>query len=63
MSIDGGKYQEFNTYNKYSKNLHYPNTIMFSTDLEKGKHTLKLRMLKKSTTEGNAMRIMEFVVN
>lgn len=63
VSIDGGDYQEFDLYHFYSKNLHYPQTIMFSTKLEKGTHSLKLRMLKKTSSAGNAMRIMNFVVN
>lgn len=63
VSIDGGEYQEFDLYHHFSKNLHYPQTIMFSTGLDKGRHTLKLRMLKKTSSKGNAMRIMNFVVN
>ena len=63
VSIDGGEYKEFDLYHKYSKNLHYPQTIIFSADLPKGKHSLTLRMLKKTSSKGNAMRIMNFVVN
>ena len=63
VSIDNGDYHEFDLYHYYSKNLHYPQTILFSSKLKKGKHTLKLRMLKKTSSKGRAMRIMNFVLN
>ena len=64
VSIDNGGFKEFDLFHpKYSKGLHYPETIMFSNKLEKGKHILKLRMLKKTSGKGNAARIMNFVVN
>ncbi len=63
VSIDGGPFVEFNPYTKYSKNLHYPQTIIFANDLSEGKHLLKLRMLKKSSGTGNALRIWHFSVN
>jgi len=64
VSIDNGEYQEFDLFHpKFSKGLHYPETVMFSNKLEKGKHILKLRMLKKTSSKGNAARIMNFVIN
>ena len=64
VSIDGGPFVEFDLYHrKFSKNLHYPQTIMFANDLDDGKHSLEMKMLKKSSGEGNAARIMYFVVN
>lgn len=63
VSIDGGPFRKFDPYSKYSKNLHYPQTLMFANDLVEGKHTLKLRMLQKSSGTGNALRIWHFSVN
>jgi len=64
VSIDGGPFHVFDLYHhKYSRGLHYPQTIMFANDLEPGKHSLKLNMLKKHSGDGNAMRIMYFVEN
>jgi lysophospholipase L1-like esterase len=64
VSIDNGGFMEFDLYNhKYSKELHYPQTIIFSNSLEKGEHILKLKMLKKSSGSGTVARIMNFVVN
>jgi len=63
VSIDGGAFASHDLYHKYSKSLHYPTTIMFANNLGKGKHTLKLKISKKSSSKGNAMRIMNFVVN
>jgi lysophospholipase L1-like esterase len=63
VSIDSGTFVSYDLYHKYSKSLHYPRTIMFANNLEKGKHTLELIMSKKSSSKGNAMRIMNFVVN
>lgn len=63
VSIDGGPFELYDPYTKYSKNLHYPHTIMFANDLEEGKHTLELKMLKESSGTGNALRIWHFSVN
>jgi hypothetical protein len=63
VSIDNGEYQEFNLFHAFSKSLHYPRTVMFSNNLEPGNHTMKLRMLRKTSSQGNAARIMNFVVN
>lgn len=64
VSIDGGPYQTFDLYHhKFSKNLHYPRTVMFATALEEDKHELKMRMAEKTSSSGNAARIINFVVN
>ena len=64
VSIDHGEFREFDLFHpKYSKGLHYPETIMFANKLENGKHSLTLRMLKKTSSKGNAARIMNFVTN
>jgi len=36
---------------------------MFANDLEQGKHTLRIKMLKEKSGTGNAMRIEYFDVN
>ncbi len=64
ISIDGGPSLKYDLYHKkFSKGLHYPQTIIFANDLNEGKHTLHLKMLKESSGTGNVMRIMYFVVN
>jgi pimeloyl-ACP methyl ester carboxylesterase/lysophospholipase L1-like esterase len=63
VSIDNGDFTAYNLYHQFSKNLHYPRTVMFATKLEKGKHTLKLRSVSKKPVKGNAVRILNFVVN
>ncbi len=64
VSIDGGPFLIHDLYHeKFSKGLHYPQTIMFANDLDKGTHNLQIKMLKESSGTGNAMRILNFVVN
>lgn len=62
-SIDGQAPQEVDLYHPFSKDLHYPRTVLFGTDLKPGKHTLTLRLSKDTKSTGHAMRIMEFVSN
>jgi pimeloyl-ACP methyl ester carboxylesterase/lysophospholipase L1-like esterase len=64
VSIDGGPFADHDLYHKkFSKHLHYPQTIMFANDLDDSNHLLELQMLKEKSGSGNAMRIMDFVVN
>ena len=64
VSIDGGPPVKYDLYHpKFSKNLHYPQTTMFANDLEQGKHTLHIKMLKEKSGKGNAIRLTHFVVN
>ncbi len=62
-SVDGMPFNDVNLFHRFSKNLHYPRTVMFATDLKPAKHTLRLRIAEKTYTSGHAMRIMEFAVN
>ena len=62
-SIDGGPSHPVNLFHRYSKGLHYPRTVMFSTDLAAGKHTLTLRISADTKSGGHAMRIMQFTAN
>ncbi len=64
-SIDGGPATHVDLYHHYSRNLHYPRTVMFATDLPPGPHTLRLRSAgqKNKDSTGHAMRILQFVVN
>lgn len=64
VSIDGGPSVTYDLYHKrFSKNLHYPQTILFANDLEEGMHILELKVLGEHSGTGNALRIMDFVVN
>lgn len=62
-SVDGGPFQKTEVYHAYSKDLHYPRTVMFATGLAAGPHTLTLRVAPETTSEGHAIRIMRFVAN
>ncbi len=62
-SVDGGPAQPVDLYHRFSANLHYPRTVMLATDLPPGRHVLKLRVSKQSTSGGHAARIMQFGVN
>ena len=65
VSIDGGEFKPANLYHHYSRGLHYPRTVMFATDLEPGKHSVKLRLARPpgDGARGTAARILEFAVN
>ena len=61
--IDGGPAQRVNVYHDYSKDLHYPRTVMLGTALKPGAHTLALKIASETTSAGHAMRIMQFTAN
>ena len=58
-SVDGDDFTPTNLYHRFSRNLHYPRTVVFRADLKPGKHTLRLRLGSK----GKAARILHFAVN
>ncbi len=57
--------QVFDLYHRFSKNLHYPRTIIFADDLQPGHHVLRLRVVdsKNEATSGNAVRVLSFTGN
>lgn len=65
FSIDDGPWQTVDLYHRFSKGLHYPRTVVLSSDLSDQPHEMKLRVSKKKNQEsnGNAVRILEFVVS
>ena len=58
-SIDGGPFQSTALLHAYSKDLHYPRTVLFADGLPDGPHTLTLRI----PPSGGAVRILHFVAN
>lgn len=64
-SVDGGEAKKLDLFHRFSRGLHYPRTVMFSTDLPCGSHVLKLKMAeeKNDGSSGHAMRILQFAVN
>lgn len=64
-SIDGGPWQTVELYHQYSRGLHYPRTVMFSSDLKAGDHRLQVRLSSEHhvDSKGTAARILDFVVN
>ena len=61
--IDGKPAGTHNLYHRYSSGLHYPRTVMFSTDLDDGKHVLNLKVSEQTKSKGHAMRVLHFVAN
>ena len=63
--IDGGPFQKFDLYHRFSRGLHYPRTVLFHADLAPGEHTLRLRMTgeRNPSSSGTAMRILQFTAN
>ena len=59
VSIDG-QAQEFELFHHYSKNLHYPRSVIFAHNLKPGTHTIELKPM--ITDDRNAVRIMEFCI-
>lgn len=63
VRIDGGPVRTVDLYHAYSKDLHYPRTVMFADDLAAGPHTLTLRVTPETRSAGHAVRVMQFVAN
>ena len=62
-SVDSGPFQKADLYHDYSKDLHYPRTVMFAVALSPGQHTLTLRVAADTRSAGHAARIIRFVAN
>jgi hypothetical protein len=64
-SIDGGDWETADLYHRYSKGLHYPRTVVLKAGLEDGPHQVKLRVMstKNDASNGNAIRVLEFVAS
>jgi hypothetical protein len=64
-AIDGGPFTATDLFHEFSRNLHYPRTVLFAADLKSGAHTLRLRMAleKNKASTGQAMRIVQLVAN
>ena len=64
-SIDNSEPRQADLYHRFSKGLHYPRSIVFEADLEKGDHDLVLRIGKPNLeqSERTAVRILHFLVN
>lgn len=62
-SVDGAPAVKVTVYASYSSGLHYPRSLVFGTNLNPGKHLLKLRVSDESEHGGHAIRIMQFEAN
>ena len=60
FSIDGKSYQELDLFHNYSRNLHYPRSVIFAHNLNPGKHSIELKPIIAGNH--NAVRIMEFCI-
>ena len=65
FSIDDGPYQSVDLWHRFSRNLHYPRTVMFRDDLIDQQHILRVRLAQEHPPEstGTAARILSFVAN
>lgn len=52
-------------FHSFSKDLHYPRTVLFATGLDAGHHEARLRLRKRDGGEvgGETARILQFAVN
>ncbi len=64
-SVDGKPFKTFDTHHYFSSGLHYPYAITLDDELEVGKHTATLRLVKRppNTKGGDALRILQIAVN
>jgi sialidase-1 len=64
-TIDGKKPQTLDTYTPWSNQLHLPWYLMLTDELPAGKHKLHLTISsdKNEKSEGNALRVVHFLVN
>ncbi len=65
FQIDDGDWQSVELFHRYSKGLHYPRTVMFSSDLALGAHEINIRLgeTHHPDSKGTAARILHLVVN
>ena len=64
-SIDKGDWKTVELFHVHSRGLHYPRTVMFSSDLPLGNHHIEIRLSNRHhpDSKGTAARILEFTVN
>lgn len=64
-SIDGGTWRKMDLFTQWSSGLHLPWYTTLASELQEGKHTLKIRVLpeKNSASAGYMCRIRYFFVN
>ena len=64
-AIDGDPFARTDLFHPFSRNLHYPRTVLVATNLKPGLDTLKLCVAdqKDNDRSGHALRIMHFVAN
>ncbi len=63
--INGGEPKIFDLFSKWSSNLHYPNFLMFNSDLSSGVNYISIRIMqpKNSRSSGNKCRVVHLLVN
>ncbi len=61
--IDDSSFSRVNLYHRFSRQLHYPRTVMLATELPPGRHRLTLRIADETESDGHAARILGFAVN
>jgi len=63
--IDNSVWQEAELFTRYSTFLHYPYTLILSSELARGQHILRVRVdnSKHEKSRGHTMRIAAFTIN
>ena len=64
-SIDGGDWKKQDLFTKWSGRLHLPWAYVLASELERGKHTLAVRIAadRNSRSKGHACRVVHLLVN
>ena len=64
-SIDGAPATKHDLIHRFSGGLNYPRSVIFGTDLEPGKHQLKLNISgeKNPKSKGTSASLLFFEVN
>ncbi len=64
-SIDDGEWNELDVFTKWSGGLHIPWAYVLTSELKSGKHVLHLKIAetKNERSQGNVLRIVNFLVN
>ncbi len=64
-SIDGAPFQKIDLFTQWSQMLHLPWYLVLGSNLKDKKHTLTIRTVaeKNDKSEGNACRIVHFLIN
>jgi sialidase-1 len=64
-SVDGGPFRPFDTFTRWSKNLHLPWVVMLDDGLPAGRHVFRVRIAagRHAESAGTALRVQHLLLN